>query len=52
MLPVLTLKPTATGFDDKAGAYTEWLVPEGVGRVRFNLVGGAGGAASSFTPAT
>ena len=48
--PVLTLKPTATGFDDKAGAYTEWLVPEGVGRVRFNLVGGAGGAASSFTP--
>ena len=48
--PALTLKPTATGFDDKAGAYTEWLVPEGVGRVRFDLVGGAGGAASSFTP--
>ena len=46
----LTLKPTATGFDDKAGAYTEWLVPEGVGRVRFDLMGGAGGAASSFTP--
>ena len=48
--PALTLKPTATGYDDKAGAYTEWLVPEGVGRVRFDLVGGAGGAASSFTP--
>ena len=48
--PALTLKPTATGFDDKAGAYTEWIVPEGVGRVRFDLVGGAGGAASSFTP--
>lgn len=48
--PALTLKPTATGYEDKAGAYTEWLVPEGVGRVRFDLVGGAGGAASSFTP--
>ena len=48
--PALTLKPTATGYDDKAGAYTEWLVPEGVGRVRFDLVGGAGGAATSFTP--
>ena len=48
--PALTLKPTVTGYDDKAGAYTEWLVPEGVGRVRFDLVGGAGGAATSFTP--
>ncbi len=50
LLPALTLKPTVTGYDDKAGAYTEWLVPEGVGRVRFDLVGGAGGAATSFTP--
>lgn len=48
--PALILKPTATGYKDKAGAYTEWLVPEGIGRVRFDLVGGAGGAATSFTP--
>jgi len=29
--PALTLKPTATGYDDKAGAYTEWLRPPGGG---------------------
>lgn len=48
--PALILKPTATGYEDKAGAYTEWLVLEGGGRVRFDLVGGAGGAVSSFAP--
>ena len=32
------------------GAYSEWIVPQGTGRVRFDLIGGAGGATSSFTP--
>lgn len=49
--PALSLKPVATGYDDAKGAYSEWIVPQGTGRVRFDLVGGAGGATSSFTPA-
>ena len=35
----------------RQGAYSEWIVPQGTGRVRFDLTGGAGGATSSFTPA-
>ena len=48
--PALSLKPAATGYDDVKGAYSEWIVPQGTGRVRFDLIGGAGGATSSFTP--
>jgi len=48
--PALSLKPTTTGYDDVKGAYSEWIVPQGTGRVRFDLIGGAGGATSSFTP--